>query len=285
MMEKAARSDADQVMLDLEDAVAASERKSARGKIVEAVKDCDWNDKLLSVRINGTSTKYAYGDIVEIIKGSGEDIDTLVIPKIKSTADVHFVDKLLGQLEADLGMENTVGLELLIEEVAAMQAVSEIARASDRVQTLVFGPGDYSSSQGVTLMNIGDSDDPYPGDIWHFARSTVVIAARANGIDAIDGPFGDYSDIEGYRTECVRSNALGFVGKWAIHPSQIPVANEVYSPDDEVIEHAQRVVNAMASGAAEDLGVVQVDGRMVDEATVRNARAIVDRARELNIIE
>lgn len=285
MMEKAAGSEADEVMLDLEDAVAPGEKKESRGKIVDAIHEYDWSDKVIAVRINDLDTPYAYGDLIEVVEGAGEQVDTIIVPKIKGPADVYMVDKLLGQLEADLGLGNRIGIEVLIEEVEAMQTVDEIAASSDRLESLIFGPGDYSASQGVNLKSIGGADSPYPGDVWHYARNKIVIAARANGIDAIDGPFGDFSDTDGYRRECVRSNTLGFVGKWAIHPVQIPIANEVYSPEEEAVEYAERVVEAMESGVEEGRGAVQVDGQMLDEASVRSARRTLERARQIGMID
>jgi len=286
MMEKAAASDADEVMLDLEDAVAPSEKKAAREKIVDAVHEFDWSGKVVAVRINDLDTKYAYGDLHAVVEGAGQAIDVIIVPKIKRSDDVYMVDKLLGQLEADYGLAEDIGIEVLVEEVEALQNVDEIAAESDRLESLIFGPGDYSASQGVDLESMGSAENsPYPGDMWHYVRNRVVVAARANDIDAIDGPFGDFSDPEGYRTECVRSNTLGFVGKWAIHPSQIEIANDVYAPSEEQVERAQRVVEAMEQGAEEGLGAVQLDGEMLDEATARSARVTLDRARAIGMID
>ena len=286
MMEKAASSDADEVMLDLEDAVAPSEKKDARGKIVEAVHDLDWTGKVVAVRINDLDTRYAYGDLVEVVSGAGEEIDVIIVPKIKVAADVYMVDKLLGQIEANEGIENTIGIEVLIEETEALQHVDEIAASSDRLESLIFGPGDYSAAQGVNLDSIGSGDEGlYPGDVWHYVRNRIVVAARSNDIDAVDGPFGDFSDPEGYREECVRSNTLGFVGKWAIHPSQIEIANDVYAPTEEEVEHAQKVVDAMEQGVDEGLGAVQVDGEMIDEASVRSARRRLERAQQVGMVD
>lgn len=287
MMEKAAASDADEVMLDLEDAVAPSEKKEARGKIVQAVHDLDWSGKVVAVRINDLDTRYSYGDLVEVVSGAGEEIDVIIVPKIKRAADVYMVDKLLSQIETDEGIENTLGIEVLIEETEAMQNVDGIAASSDRLESLIFGPGDYSASQGVNMDSIGGDGDGelYPGDIWHYARNQIVVAARSNGLDAIDGPFGDFSDPESYRRECVRSNTLGFVGKWAIHPSQIEIANEVYAPSEEEVEYAQKVVDAMEKGVDEGLGAVQVDGEMIDEASARSAQRKLQRARQVGMID
>jgi citrate lyase subunit beta/citryl-CoA lyase len=286
MMEKAARSDADEVMLDLEDAVAPGEKVAARAKVVDAIHDLDWSDKVLAVRINGLGTRYAYGDLVEVVEGAGAALDVVVVPKVEHARDVYVVETLLGQLEANLGLDEEIAIEVLVEETAAMQHVDAIAAASDRLEALIFGPGDYSAAQGVDLSAIGNRDeDGYPGDIWHYARNRIVIAARANGLDAIDGPFPDFSDPDGYRQECRHSSLLGFVGKWAIHPSQIAIANEVYAPAPDVVDRARRVVDAMERGAAAGRGAVQLDGQMLDEATVRSARRTLERARAVGLLE
>lgn len=286
MMEKAAQSDADEVMLDLEDAVAPGEKKVARGKIVKAVHEFDWSDKVVAVRINDLDSPNAHGDLAEVVEGAGDEIDVIIVPKIQRSEDVYMVDKLLGQMEADFAVENEIGIEVLIEEVEAVQNVDEIAAASDRLESLIFGPGDYSAAQGVDLESMGSAEkSPYPGDLWHYVRNSIVVAARANDIDAIDGPFGDFSDADGYRTECVRSHTMGFVGKWAIHPSQIEIANEVYAPTEAQVERAQRVVAAMEQGVEEGLGAVELDGEMLDEATARAARVTLNRARAIGMVE
>lgn len=284
MMRKAADSDADEVMLDLEDAVAPGAKADARGKVVDAINTFDWSGKVVAVRINGLDTRYAYGDLVEVVEGAGEDIDTIIVPKIGRAADVYVVETLLEQIEENVGIESSIGIEVLIEETEAVQNVDEIAASSDRLESLIFGPGDYSAAQGVNIQRIGGEGD-YPGDIWHYVRSSIVIAARSNGLDAIDGPFADFSDPDGYRRECVRSNVLGFVGKWAIHPSQISIANEEYAPTEEEVEHAERVVEAMEAGVDDGMGAVQLDGEMLDEASVRSARHTLERARDIGMIE
>ena len=287
MMEKAAESEADEVMLDLEDAVAPSEKKAARDKIVDAIHEFDWSDKVVAIRINDLDTPNAYGDLVTVVEGAGEHIDTIIVPKIKRSDDIYMVEKLLDQIEENEGIENTIGIETLIEETEALQNVDEIAATGDRLEALIFGPGDYSASQGVQLESIGAHGDEgnYPGDIWHYVRNRIVVAARSNGLDAIDGPYGDFSDPEGYREECVRSFTLGFVGKWAIHPSQIEIANEVYKPEEEQVEHAQKVVQAMEEGEGEGQGAVRLDGEMIDEASVRSARHTLERARQIGMID
>jgi citrate lyase subunit beta/citryl-CoA lyase len=284
MMEKAAGSDADEVMLDLEDAVAPSEKVESRAKIVDAIHEFDWEDKVVSVRINDLNHPNAHGDLIEVVEGAGERIDTIMIPKIEREQDVYMIEKLLSGIERDGEIENTVGIEVLIEEVEALQRVDEIAATGARLEGLVLGFGDYSASQGMNLESIGGEND-YPGDVWHYHRNRVAVAARVNGIDAIDGPYGNFSDPEGYRMECERSHVLGFVGKWAIHPSQIEIANDVYAPEPDEVEHAQRVVEAMEAGQAEGKGAVQLDGEMIDEASIRKAHETIDRARQIGMIE
>lgn len=284
MMRKSAASDADEVMLDLEDAVAPDEKEAARDRIVEAIHEFDWSDTLVAVRINGLDHPNAYGDLITVVEGAGEAIDTVIVPKVERPEDVYVVDTLLGQIEAKAGIKTPVGIEVLVEEVEALQRVDEIAAASDRLEALIVGFADYAASQGVDTDGIG-GESGYPGDVWHYVRNRTVVAARVNGLDAIDGPYADISDPEGYREECVRSHTLGFVGKWAIHPSQIGIANEVYAPDPEDVEHARRVVEAMEESQAEGRGVATLDGEMLDEASLRQARATLETAREIGMID
>lgn len=286
MMGKAADSAADEVMLDLEDSVAQPEKIGARETIVAAIDEFDWSGKLISVRVNNLDHANNHGDLSAVVEGAGNEIDTITVPKIERAADVYFVDKLLGQLEAKADIDQPIGLEVLIEETSAVQNVDAIAAASGRLEALVFGPADYAASQGVSLRSIGSHSDEgaYPGDVWQYVRNRIVIAARSNGLAAIDGPFGDFSDAEGYREEALRARTLGFVGKWAIHPSQIEIANEVYSPSPEEINRAREIVEAMEEGVAEGRGAVQLDGEMLDEASVRSARKLLEQARRLGQI-
>lgn len=269
MMAKAAASAADLVFLDLEDSVAPKEKAAARAKIVNALKTLDWGKKTRAVRINNLETEYAYRDIIDVVEQAGEYLDLLIVPKVKTAKDVWWVDVLLTQIETRLGMKKRIGIEVLIEEVEAMINAEEIARASRRLEALIFGPGDYSASQGVDTKNIGDGSDAYPGDIWHYARNKVIIAARAAGIDMVDGPYAAFKNPEGYRRECIRARTLGAVGKWAIHPSQIEIANEAFSPTREQVERARKLAAAYAEAEAAGLGAVNVDGTMVDAASIR----------------
>ncbi len=220
------------------------------------------------MRINSLETEYAHQDIIEVVEGAREHLDLIIVPKVKAARDVWWVDVLLTQLEARLQINKRIALEALIEEVEAMLNVEEIARASPRLEALIFGPGDYSASQGVQVNSIGESAD-YPGDVWHYARNKVIIAARAARIDMVDGPYAAFNDPEGYRRECNRARMLGAAGKWAIHPSQIEIANEAYSPPREQVERARKLAAAYAQAEAAGLGAVNVDGVMVDAASVR----------------
>ncbi|GAA5235003.1 CoA ester lyase [Verticiella sediminum] len=277
MMKKAAASDADHVFLDLEDAVAPVQKADARRKIVEAINTYDWGRKTVCVRINDLSTEYAHQDIIEIVEGAGRRVDTLMMTKVKSAADIYFADVLLSQLEKKHGLERRIGLEALIEEVEGMQNVEEIARASDRLEALIFGMGDFSASMGVYIKPDGKVAD-YPGDIWHYARFRMVMACRAAGIDAVDGPYADFRNQDLYLEECRRGLALGCVGKWAIHPAQIEWALSVFTPDAGEVARLRRLAAAYAEAEAQGQGAIQVDGTMVDAASIRMFGATLRKA-------
>jgi citrate lyase subunit beta / citryl-CoA lyase len=278
MIEKALGTAADVVFLDLEDAVAPNQKADARGKVIEALRTLDWGRKTRAIRMNNIETEYAYQDVIEVVEKAGEHLDLIIIPKVKAARDVFWVDTLLTQIETRLRRKKKIALEVLIEEVQALINVEEIARSSPRLEAIIFGPGDFSASQGVRMTTIGGSVTTYPGDIWHYARSKIVVAARAAGIDAIDGPYADFRNPDGYREEAIRSVTMGFTGKWAIHPSQIEVANEVYSPTKEEVERARRLEAAYAKAEAEGLGAVTFEGVMIDAASVRIIRNVIDKA-------
>lgn len=278
MIEKAAKSDADVVILDLEDSVTASGKTRARATVIDALRGIDWGSKSTAVRINGSDTQWAHEDLLDVVAGAGEALDLIVIPKVKGPRDVWWVETLLLQLQISHPRPEPVGLEVLIEEVEALTTVEGICRSSPRLEAVIFGSGDFSASQGVRLKGIGDQSADYPGDIWHYARSRIAVAARASRIDPIDGPFAAFGDQEGYRRESLWSRALGFNGKWAIHPSQIPIANDVFTPtrDDEAA--ARRVITAYEDARSHGLGATSIDGHMVDEATIRMNKAVLERA-------
>lgn len=277
MMAKAAASNADLVFLDLEDSVAPSEKEKARANVIKALNELDWGKKTRAVRINNLTTHWAHRDIIDVVEQAGENLDIIIIPKVMSGKDVWWVDVLLTQLEERLGLKKKISLEVLIEEVEAMINVEEIANASPRLEALIFGPGDYSASQGVDTKSIGGPSG-YPGDIWHYARNKVIIAARAAGIDMVDGPYAGIKNPEGYREECRRARTLGAVGKWAIHPSQIDIANEEFSPTQEAVDQARKLAAAYAEAEAQGLGAVAVDGVMVDAASIRILQNILRKA-------
>lgn len=280
MMQKAAGSKADHVFLDLEDAVAPNQKVGARKKIVEALNTLDWTGKVRCVRINDLTTPYAYEDIIEIVEGAGGNLDTIMMTKVQTPADILFADKLLTMMEKKLGLTKRIGLEALIEEVEGMQNVDAIARCSDRLECLIFGMGDFSASMGVDLKMVGVADG-YPGDIWHYARFRLVMACRAAGIDPVDGPYADFRNPDGYREEAKRAMVLGCVGKWAIHPSQIDIALDVYSPSPDDVAKARALAKAYAAAEAEGLGAINVDGVMVDVASIRILKNTVLRKADL----
>jgi len=277
MMTKAAGLDVDYVFLDLEDAVAPQEKRPARKKIIDALNNLDFGKSTRCVRINDLTTEYGAEDIIEIMEGAGENLDVIMLTKCLGPDDITFCDKLMSQMEKKLKLTKTIGLETLIEEVEAMQRVDEIAAASPRLEALIFGMGDYSASQGVSTKDIG-GESGYPGDIWHYQRQRMTIAARVNRIDAVDGPFANFSNPDAFREECRRSMILGMVGKWAIHPSQVAVAQEVFSPKPDEVDRARRMKTAFEEAVAQGLGAAQFEGSMIDIASMRIVERIVTRA-------
>ncbi|HQN11546.1 MAG TPA: CoA ester lyase [Quisquiliibacterium sp.] len=282
MMEKAAALGVDYVFLDLEDAVAYSEKRPSRARIVKALNTLDWGKTVRCVRINDLTTEYAYEDIIEVVEGARENLDMIMLPKAMSAADVQFVDKLLTMMEKKLGLKKRIGIDVLIEEVEAMMRVDEIAASTPRLECLIFGMGDYSASQGVSLRDIGGATG-YPGDIWHYQRQRLTIACRANRIDAVDGPYGDFKNPDGYREEARRSMILGMVGKWAIHPSQVAIAQEVFSPRAEDVVKAREMKKAYEAALAQGLGAVQYEGKMIDIASIRIVNNLLDRAAQIGM--
>jgi citrate lyase subunit beta/citryl-CoA lyase len=271
MLKKGAASQADHVFCDLEDAVAPNAKVEARDKIVWALNNLDWGKKVRCVRINDVMTQWCHDDIITVVEKAGTNLDTIMLTKPYSAADVLFLDRMLLQLEKKLKLTRRIGIEVLIEEVQALQNVEEIARSTDRLEALIFGMGDYSGSQGIDTQEIGGTGD-YPGDIFHFARFRITMAARSVGIDAVDGPYANFKNEEGYRSEAKRARALGMVGKWAIHPAQIAPALDVFSPSAEDVARARKMEAAYREAEAKGLGAVQVDGVMIDVAVLRLVR-------------
>jgi citrate lyase subunit beta/citryl-CoA lyase len=279
MIRKAAASDADEVALDLEDAVIPEEKPGARENVIASAREDDWSDTGLSVRINGLATKYCYRDVVTLVEAVGDELDTLLVPKVDGGEDVYVIETLLGQIEAQADIETPVGISVLVESATGLENVGEIAAASDRLESLVFGSGDYSASIGIPPPSTADGRGfEYPGDLWHSVRSRILNAAKANDLDAIDGPYADFDDTEAHRDHCETSAALGFDGKFLIHPNQIEAANEVYGPSEADIEHAREIVDALEEGDVEGKGAVNLDGVMVDIAHYQHARSILEAA-------
>ncbi|MGH8784042.1 MAG: HpcH/HpaI aldolase/citrate lyase family protein [Cupriavidus necator] len=282
MMAKAAAMDVDFVFLDLEDAVAPAEKRPARRKIIEALNGHDWGKTTRCVRINDLTTEYAYEDIIEVVEGAGANLDVIMLPKAMSAADVLFVDKLLSMMEKKLGLGRRIGIDVLIEEVEAMMHVEEIAASTPRLECLIFGMGDYSASQGVSIRDIGGTGG-YPGDIWNYQRHRLTIAARANRLDAVDGPFADFRNPQAYAEEARRAMILGMVGKWAIHPAQVELAQQTFSPAAADVAQAREMIRAYDEALAQGLGAVQYNGKMIDIASVRIVRNLVERATQIGM--
>jgi citrate lyase subunit beta / citryl-CoA lyase len=278
MFGKAIASGADLVFLDLEDAVPAAFKEQSRGKAISALTGLDWGRTARAVRINGLDTRWCHDDIIEVVTQAGDHLDTIIIPKARTARDVWWVDVLLTQLEAKLNLRQHIRLEVLIEEVEGLANAEEIAAASARLDALIFGVGDFSLSQGARVDTNFVPLGEYPGDFWHYARNKVIVAARIAGIDAIDAPYPDFRDLEGYERDARRASLLGYTGKWAIHPGQVPVANAVYSPTAEEIALAERNVAAYREAEASGRGAVGVNGVLVDAAHVKMAEATLARA-------
>ena len=298
-MEKAATLGADLVFLDLEDAVAPDDKEQARANAIEALGAHDWSATAISVRINGLDTHWCYRDVIDVIEARGEVLDTLLVPKVGSPSDVEFVATLLDQIEQRNRWEpGRIGIHILIETARGMANVEAISRARpDRLEAMVFGVADYAASVQARTTNIGGANPDYAvltdrpddgghrethwGDQWHFGISRMVAACRAEGLRPIDGPFGDFNDPEGYRSAARRAAALGCEGKWAIHPSQIALANEVFTPGAAEVERAERILQAREDAAAEGKGAVSLDGRLIDAASVRMARNLLDKIEQM----
>ena len=278
MFEKALNSNADYVFLDLEDAVSPNDKITARQNVIKALKEINWREKgkTISVRINSLDTHYMYRDVIEIVEEVGDRVDTLLVPKAGTASDVYMVDCLLTQIETNKKIKNKIGIECLIETALGMSNIKEIAKSSDRLEALHFGVADYAASLRARTVVIGGLNPDYPGDQWHHGLSELVMTCRAYGLRAIDGPFGDFNDPDAYIAAAKRGAAIGIEGKWAIHPSQIDLANKVFSPPKTEVSKAKKILEELEKAAKEGKGAAQLDGRMIDAASARMAENIVN---------
>jgi citrate lyase subunit beta/citryl-CoA lyase len=276
MIEKSVQLQSDQIFFDLEDAVAPDRKREARRLVIDALNGLDFGSRVRVVRINDVTTPHAYGDIVDLVTSAGPNLDCLLVPKVQSASHVHFVDHLLSGLEADLGLTRRIGLELLIESAQGAVNLAEIAMASWRTEVIVFGPGDYAVDLRIPRFNFGMIDPDYPGHQWHWVMSSIANHARAIGIQAIDGPYVDFSDEIGYSRSALRARLLGFEGKWCVHPNQVPWANVAFSPTQQEFAYAAGLLAAFEEAVAGGKGAAVYDGKLIDEASRKLAQTIVD---------
>lgn len=292
-IDKARTLAADIIMFDLEDAVAPDAKEQARATVIEAINTMDWGTRTLSVRINGLDTPWMYRDLIEVAEQAGDRLDLIMVPKVGTPGDVYTVDVLLTQIEAAKGRSRRIGVELLIESALGMQNVEAIAAASPRLESLHLGSGDYAAATGARTLSIGgphpgyavltDADDSgrrhvHWNDMWHYAHCRLVVAARANGLRPVDGPFADFRDLQGFDAAATRAAVLGCDGKWVIHPSQIEAGNRTFTPSEDEVAKARRILAAMDDARARGLGAVTLDGRMIDVASIRQAEMLVRKA-------
>ncbi len=284
IFEKMASSDADVINLDLEDSVAPDDKPEARQNIVQAIGDIDWGTKHLSVRINGLDTPFWYRDVVDLLEKAGPRIDQIMIPKVGNAADVYAVDALVTAVEAAQGRDKPIAFEVIIETAAGLAHVEEIAASSPRLQAMSLGAADFAASMGMQTTGIGGTQENYYmlhegqkhwSDPWHWAQTAIVAACRTHGVLPVDGPFGDFSDDEGFRAQALRSATLGMVGKWAIHPKQVALANAVFTPSEAQVTEAREILEAMEQAKRDGSGAAVYKGRLVDLASIRQAEVIV----------
>jgi malyl-CoA/(S)-citramalyl-CoA lyase len=284
---KMAASAADVINLDLEDSVAPTDKDMARANVIEALNTIDWGNKTMSVRTNGLDTPYWYRDVVDLLEQAGERLDQIMIPKVGCAADVYAVDALVTAIEAAKGRAKKIGFEVIIESAAGIAHVEEIAASSPRLQAMSLGAADFAASMGMQTTGIGGTQENYYmlhegqkhwSDPWHWAQAAIVAACRTHGVLPVDGPFGDFSDDEGYIAQARRSATLGMVGKWAIHPRQIALANQVFTPSEEAVAEAREILAAMEEAKAKGEGATVYKGRLVDIASIKQAEVIVRQA-------
>lgn len=287
IFEKMAASAADVINLDLEDSVAPSDKDSARANIIEALGSVDWGDKYMSVRINSLDTPYWYRDVVDLLEQASDRLDQIMIPKVGCAEDVYAVDALVTAIEQAKGRKKKISFEVIIESAAGLANADEIAAASPRMQAMSLGAADFAASMGMQTTGIGGTQEDYYmlregekfwSDPWHWAQAKIVAACRTHGVLPVDGPFGDFSDDEGYVAQSKRSATLGMVGKWAIHPKQIALANKVFTPSAEALAEAREILAAMEQAKANGEGATVYKGRLVDIASIKQAEVIVSQA-------
>ncbi|ETW11644.1 malyl-CoA lyase Mcl [Roseivivax marinus] len=292
IFEKMAASEADVINLDLEDSVAPDDKDTARKNVIEAIGDIDWGQKTLSVRINGLDTPYWYRDVVDLMEQAGERIDLIMIPKVGCAGDLYAVDALVTAIERAKGRSKPLGFEVIIESAAGISHVEEIAAASPRMQAMSLGAADFAASMGMATTGIGGTQENYYmhregqkywSDPWHWAQAAIVAACRTHGVLPVDGPFGDFSDDEGFGAQALRSATLGMVGKWAIHPKQVALANEVFTPTEQAVTEAREILAAMEEAKARGEGATVYKGRLVDIASIKQAEVIVRQAEMIGL--
>ena len=282
-----AASAAEVVNLDLEDSVAPDDKEQARKNIIQAIGDVDWGNKTLSVRINGLDTPWWYRDVVDLIEQASDRLDQIMIPKVGNAMDLYAVDALVTAAEKARGRTKPIAFEVIIESAAGISHVEEIAAATPRLQAMSLGAADFAASMGMATTGIGGTQENYYmahagqkywADPWHWAQAAIVAACRTHGVLPVDGPFGDFSDAEGFRAQALRSATLGMVGKWAIHPSQVALANEIFSPGEKAVTEAREILSAMEEAQRSGAGAAVYKGRLVDIASIRQAQVIVRQA-------
>ena len=287
LFEKMAASAADVINLDLEDSVAPDDKEQARKNIIQAIGDVDWGTKTLSVRINGLDTPWWYRDVVDLIEQASDRLDQIMIPKVGNAMDLYAVDALVTSIESAKGRGKRLGFEVIIETAAGITNVAEIATGSPRLQAMSLGAADFAASMGMQTTGIGGTQENYYmahqgarywSDPWHWAQAAIVAACRTHGVLPVDGPFGDFSDEDGFRAQALRSATLGMVGKWAIHPKQVALANEVFTPSEKAVTEAREILAAMDEATKTGAGATVYKGRLVDIASIRQAQVIVRQA-------
>jgi citrate lyase subunit beta / citryl-CoA lyase len=280
MLGKAPTLPADQVFMDLEDSVAPLAKDEARGNVIDALKNNDWGDKIVVVRINSIDTQWAADDLKTVVEAAGSYLDCVMVPKVQYAHEIHFVDHMLRMIETNFGLEKRIGIEAQIETATGLENINEIAHASDRIETLIFGPADMSASLGLPTVTAGLPMPGYPGDHWHWVLERILVAARDAGLQAIDGPYLLIKDLDGFREMSMRARALGYDGKWALHPGQIDVLNEVFTPTQEEYDKAEALLAAYKHATdIEVRGAVMFGNEMIDEASRKMAVQFAERGR------